>query len=118
MIQCFRLSCLTAVIQKNRLKLMSSPAGGGPSGTPDGRRNRGMLASYYGLAAMSSGNSPEHVESQGDAPSGSQVPGEQDSADPCDLDSASFSPELYLNKIMKEKSLTELMDTEHEMVRR
>ncbi|XP_075252542.1 vacuolar protein sorting-associated protein 51 homolog isoform X2 [Convolutriloba macropyga] len=117
MIQCFRLSCLTAVIQKNRLKLMSSPAGGGPSGTPDGRRNRGMLASYYGLAAMSSGNSPEHVESQGDAPSGSQVPGEQDSADPCDLDSASFSPELYLNKIMKEKSLTELMDTEHEMVR-
>ena len=96
--------------------MASSPAGGSATGS-DGRRHRGMLASYYGLAATSPTDSPENA-------SGSEVRSDavavkaSESLDPCDLDSSAFSPDLYLNKIKKEKSLTELMDTEHEMVRR
>ncbi|XP_063717211.1 vacuolar protein sorting-associated protein 51 homolog [Symsagittifera roscoffensis] len=95
--------------------MASSPAGGSATGS-DGRRHRGMLASYYGLAATSPTDSPENA-------SGSEVRSDavavkaSESLDPCDLDSSAFSPDLYLNKIKKEKSLTELMDTEHEMVR-
>ena len=37
-------------------------------------------------------------------------------ADPIDINSSHFMPDIYLNKLMKEKSLTELMDKETEMV--
>lgn len=39
------------------------------------------------------------------------------SLDPCDIDGAHFNPEMYLGKLIQEKSLTELMDQESEMVR-
>jgi Vps51/Vps67 len=34
----------------------------------------------------------------------------------CDINGASFEPETYLNRLIKERSLTELMDKEAEMV--
>lgn len=37
--------------------------------------------------------------------------------DPCDIDGAHFKPEIYLSKLIQEKSLTELMDKESEMLR-
>ena len=97
-----------------------SAAGGG-----DQRRHRGMLASYYGMpvatpeanGSINTSDTPEanHVSVAAGSSTTTQT---SVSTDPCNLDSPAFSPELYLNKIMKEKSLTELMDTEHEMVRR
>ena len=93
-------------------------------GVGDIRRHRGMLASYYGIPvstpeANGNVNAAETPDAK-NAPAASTVLTPQSAVpnDPCNLDSPAFSPELYLNKIMKEKSLTELMDTEHEMVRR
>ena len=37
--------------------------------------------------------------------------------DPIDINGAHFKPDVYLNKLLKEKSLTDLMDKETEMVR-
>ncbi|ESP00450.1 hypothetical protein LOTGIDRAFT_173187 [Lottia gigantea] len=37
--------------------------------------------------------------------------------DPCDINGAHFKPDIYLNKLIREKPLTELMDKENEMVR-
>jgi len=39
------------------------------------------------------------------------------SLDPCDIDGAHFNPDMYLSKLIQEKSLTELMDKESEMLR-
>ncbi|KAI0211196.1 hypothetical protein LSAT2_003991 [Lamellibrachia satsuma] len=36
---------------------------------------------------------------------------------PCDLNGVNFEPDTYLGKLLKERSLTELMDKESEMVR-
>ena len=37
--------------------------------------------------------------------------------DPFDINGATFKPDIYLNKLLRERSLTELMDKETEMVR-
>jgi len=34
----------------------------------------------------------------------------------CDINGPSFEPDVYLNRLIKERSLTELMDKEAEMV--
>ena len=39
------------------------------------------------------------------------------SLDPCDIDGAHFKPDMFLGKLIREKSLTELMDKESEMLR-
>ena len=39
------------------------------------------------------------------------------STDPIDINGPAFAPDVYLNKLLKERSLTELMDKETEMVR-
>ena len=36
---------------------------------------------------------------------------------PCDLNGVNFEPDTYLGKLLKERTLTELMDKETEMVR-
>uniref|UniRef100_A0A8C9VCR5 Vacuolar protein sorting-associated protein 51 homolog n=1 Tax=Scleropages formosus TaxID=113540 RepID=A0A8C9VCR5_SCLFO len=61
------------------------------------RRVHGMLKQYYGI------NDEGKV-----AP---------ESRDPCDINGPHFDPELYLNKLRKECSLTELMDQESLMVK-
>ncbi|KAL4231802.1 Vacuolar protein sorting-associated protein 51 [Mactra antiquata] len=55
-----------------------------------------MLKMYYGLDEDKAGGA---------------------SLDPCDIDGAHFKPDLYLGKLIQEKSLTELMDKESEMLR-
>lgn len=55
-----------------------------------------MLKMYYGL----------NEDAQGGA-----------SLDPCDINGAHFKPDVYLGKLIREKSLTELMDKESEMLR-
>jgi hypothetical protein len=37
-------------------------------------------------------------------------------SNPLDIDGPDFDCEAFLSKVLKEKSLTELMDCEHEMV--
>lgn len=36
--------------------------------------------------------------------------------DPCDINGAHFKPDFYLSKLIREKSLTELMDKEADML--
>ena len=55
-----------------------------------------MLKMYYGL----------NEDSQGGG-----------TLDPCDINGAHFKPDVYLGKLIREKSLTELMDKESEMLR-
>lgn len=62
------------------------------------RRRQDVLKSYYSLADDTGGP-------PGSSPSG-----------PCDINGPSFEPEVYLNRLIKERSLTELMDKESEMV--
>ncbi|XP_069036441.1 vacuolar protein sorting-associated protein 51 homolog isoform X2 [Lepisosteus oculatus] len=63
------------------------------------RRVHGMLKLYYGL----------NEEGK---------PGERcESLDPCDINGPHFDPEVYLNKLRKECSLSELMDQEACMVK-
>lgn len=69
----------------------------GQPGEETRRRRHGMLKMYYGMDA----------ESKGEAAT----------ADPCDINGAHFQPDVFLTKVIKEKSLTELMDKEHEMVK-
>ncbi|XP_007545925.1 vacuolar protein sorting-associated protein 51 homolog [Poecilia formosa] len=66
-----------------------------------GRRRRvhGMLKLYYGL--NEEGKTPEQPQS----------------LDPCDINGPHFDPELYLNKLRRECSLSELMDHETCMVK-
>ncbi|XP_051900859.1 vacuolar protein sorting-associated protein 51 homolog [Pristis pectinata] len=73
-------------------------SGAGAGGRP--RRAHGMLKLYYGLGE-----------------GGGRPPGARDPLDPADIDGAHFDPEFYLNKLRKECSLTELMDSETEMVK-
>lgn len=37
--------------------------------------------------------------------------------DPLDINGANFAPDIFLNKLMKEQNLAELMDKENEMLR-
>uniref|UniRef100_A0A669EK60 Vacuolar protein sorting-associated protein 51 homolog n=1 Tax=Oreochromis niloticus TaxID=8128 RepID=A0A669EK60_ORENI len=76
-------------------------SGSVPVAEDPGRRRRvhGMLKLYYGL--NEEGKAPEQPES----------------LDPCDINGPHFDPELYLNKLRRECSLTELMDQETCMVR-
>lgn len=62
------------------------------------RRVHGLLQLYYGLSEEGKAEQTE-------------------SADPCDINGPHFDPELYLNKMRKECSLTELMDQESCMVK-
>ncbi|XP_067877946.1 vacuolar protein sorting-associated protein 51 homolog [Heterodontus francisci] len=64
------------------------------SGPGKKRRVRGMLKLYYGLNE-----------------------GAREPLDPGDIDGAHFQPEFYLNKLRKECTLAELMDSETEMVK-
>ncbi|KAL4660008.1 hypothetical protein GN956_G260 [Arapaima gigas] len=64
------------------------------------RRVHGMLKLYYG------------INDEGKA-----AAEEPESQDPCDINGPHFDPELYLNKLRKECSLTELMDQESCMVK-
>ncbi|KAJ8266412.1 hypothetical protein GJAV_G00130140 [Gymnothorax javanicus] len=83
---------------------ISAPATGTGSITPPdsdpGRKRRvhGMLKLYYGL----------NEEGKTD---------QTESLDPCDINGPHFDPEVYLNKLRKECSLTELMDQESCMVK-
>uniref|UniRef100_A0A3B4Y3K3 Vacuolar protein sorting-associated protein 51 homolog n=1 Tax=Seriola lalandi dorsalis TaxID=1841481 RepID=A0A3B4Y3K3_SERLL len=63
------------------------------------RRVHGMLKLYYGM--NKEGKAAEEMES----------------LDPCDINGPHFDPELYLNKLRRECSLTELMDQETCMVK-
>jgi len=65
------------------------------------RRPRDDLKSYYGMVA--------------DGSAGATAGGT--AAGPCDINGANFEPDVYLAKLLKERSLTELMDKETEMVR-
>ena len=56
-----------------------------------------MLSSFYGQ------NGAEKAQST--------------STDPLDINGATFKPDIYLTKLLRERSLTELMDKETEMVR-
>ena len=62
------------------------------------RKKRDMLKLYYG--------DTEHPDAN------SAV-----ATDPCNINGAHFEPEVYLGKLLKERSLAELMDKETEMVR-
>ncbi|XP_008426254.1 vacuolar protein sorting-associated protein 51 homolog [Poecilia reticulata] len=66
-----------------------------------GRRRRvhGMLKLYYGI--NEEGKAPEQPQS----------------LDPCDINGPHFDPDLYLNKLRRECSLSELMDHETCMVK-
>ncbi|BFY98177.1 hypothetical protein BsWGS_01215 [Bradybaena similaris] len=66
------------------------------------RRHRRDLKLYYGMDNGETETLP-HIMPQ--------------SSDPCNLDGASFQPQLYLSKLIQERSLTELMDEEQKMVR-
>lgn len=63
------------------------------------KRKRDMLANYYGQNAEEKG---KEVNT---------------SIDPLDINGATFKPDIYLTKLLRERSLTELMDKETEMVR-
>ena len=60
------------------------------------RRRRGLLRMYYGVDDQVSSNQQE---------------------DPLDIDSIGFKVDLYLEKLLKELSLTELFDKERQMKR-
>lgn len=59
------------------------------------RKKHGMLKMYYGI---------EHSQSGGG------------SLDPCDINGAHFEADTYLSNMIKQRSLTELMDEETKMV--
>lgn len=59
------------------------------------RQKRGLLKLYYGV-----GDEP------GDAP-----------VNPCDINGAHFKPDAYMEKLLKEKSLPELMDKETDITK-
>ena len=63
-----------------------------------GRKKRDMLKLYYGDTEDTTANSAA-------------------ATDPCNINGAHFEPDVYLSKLLKERSLTELMDKETEMVR-
>ncbi|XP_068600930.1 vacuolar protein sorting-associated protein 51 homolog [Brachionichthys hirsutus] len=69
------------------------------SGSDRRRRVHGMLQLYYGLN--------EEGKAEDDATS----------LDPCDINGPHFDPELFLNRLRRECSLTELMDQETCMVK-
>ncbi|XP_052229082.1 vacuolar protein sorting-associated protein 51 homolog isoform X2 [Dreissena polymorpha] len=72
-------------------------AAGGIDEDPEQRRKRhGMLKMYYGLDKDEAGGA---------------------SLDPCDIDGAHFNKDMYLSKLIQEKSLTELMDKESDMLK-
>ena len=60
------------------------------------RRRRGLLRMYYGVDDQVSSNQQE---------------------DPLDIDSVGFKVDLYLEKLLKELSLTGLFDKERQMKR-
>ena len=60
------------------------------------RAKHGMLKMYYGIDEAKPG---------------------MGTLDPCDINGAHFKPDIFLTKLLKERSLTELMDKETEMVR-
>lgn len=59
------------------------------------KKRHGMLKVYYGMEE--------------------ETPGSP-TIDPCDINGAHFDPEMFLSKLIKEKSLTELMDEEAKTV--
>ena len=61
------------------------------------RQRRGVLKMYYGVSDESGKAAP---------------------IDYCDINGAHFKPEEYLEKLFKEKSLTELMDKEADISKR
>jgi len=69
------------------------------------RHRQDALKSYYSLAddAAPSASSSQHAADASGAGS-------------CDINGPSFEPDVYLNRLIKERSLTELMDKEAEMV--
>ncbi|KAI8492783.1 Vacuolar protein sorting-associated protein 51 [Branchiostoma belcheri] len=81
--------------------MAAAPESPPPPGEDDGRRRKrhGMLKLYYGLQAESGAK------------------GAAATTDPCDINGAHFKPEVYLQRLMQEKSLNELMDKERDMVR-
>jgi len=69
------------------------------------RRNRqDALKSYYSLA-----DDTRHPSTSQPAPS-------PNVAGSCDINGPSFEPDVYLSRLIKERSLPELMDKEAEMV--
>jgi hypothetical protein len=60
------------------------------------RQKRGLLKLYYGVG-----------EEPGETP-----------VNPCDINGAHFKPDAYMEKLLKEKSLTELMDKETDITKR
>ena len=67
------------------------------------RSRQDALKSYYSLADDPAPSSSEHAT--GTSSTGC-----------CDINGPSFEPDVYLNRLIKERSLTELMDKEAEMV--
>ena len=61
------------------------------------KQRRGMLKMYYGVG---------------------EEGGKSTSVDPCDINGPHFKPEVYLEKLFKEKSLNELMDKEGDVSKR
>ena len=61
------------------------------------RQRRGMLKMYYGVSDDS---------------------GKSTAVDYCDINGAHFKPEEFLEKLFKEKSLTELLDKEADIAKR
>lgn len=59
------------------------------------KKRHGMLKMYYGMEK--------------------ETPGSP-TIDPCDINGAHFDPDMFLSKLIKEKSLTELMDEEAKTV--
>lgn len=59
------------------------------------KKRHGMLKMYYGM--------------EKDAPGSPTI-------DPCDINGAHFDPDMYLSRLIKEKSLTDLMDEEAKTV--
>ncbi|XP_022337186.2 vacuolar protein sorting-associated protein 51 homolog [Crassostrea virginica] len=59
------------------------------------KKRHGMLKMYYGMEEETPGSS---------------------TVDPCDINGAHFDPDMYLSKLIKEKSLTDLMDEEAKTV--
>ena len=61
------------------------------------RQRRGMLKMYYGVGDET---------------------GKTTAIDHCDINGAHFKPEEYLEKLFKEKSLTELLDKNADIAKR
>jgi hypothetical protein len=65
-------------------------------------QRRNLLKSFYGIDDNGANGTASATESK---------------PDPFDINSQGFMPEAYMSKLIKEKSLTELMDKESEMER-